>query len=88
MASFDGTDAHEGAIDALNLYGQRPQPDETPEFLSKMHSSLLEEIDKLPKEKKAGWFSAQAKCHPSLVGEEHRLMFLRCELFNVEVRED
>jgi hypothetical protein len=74
------------AMDAANLYGQRSQPEETPEFLSKSQESLLEEIDKLPDEKKAGWLMARERCPPTLVGEEHRLMFLRCELFDTKVR--
>lgn len=72
------------ATAALSIYGQKPQPEETSEFLSKSHLGLLEELDKLPDEKKAGWLQAKEKC-PNLVGEEHRLMFLRCERFNVEV---
>ena len=75
------------AMDAVNLYGQRSQPDETPDFLLKSHRLLLDEIDKLPNEKKAGWLMAREKCDPTLVGEDHRLMFLRCELFNIEVRQ-
>ncbi|KAL7526693.1 hypothetical protein ACHAXR_001604, partial [Thalassiosira sp. AJA248-18] len=66
---------------ALTIYGQRLQPDETSEFLSKSHAALLDELEKLPDEKKAGWLKAKEKC-PTLVGEEHRLMFLRCEVFN------
>eukprot|EP00585_Thalassiosira_rotula_P016934 CAMPEP_0196193048 /NCGR_PEP_ID=MMETSP0911-20130528/49338_1 /TAXON_ID=49265 /ORGANISM="Thalassiosira rotula, Strain GSO102" /LENGTH=369 /DNA_ID=CAMNT_0041465265 /DNA_START=3 /DNA_END=1111 /DNA_ORIENTATION=- len=69
---------------ALGIYGQTPQPEETPEFLSKSHAALLTELDKLPSEKKAGWTKAVEKC-PNLVGEDHRLMFLRCEVFNEEL---
>ena len=76
------------SMDAINLYGQRSQPEETPDFLSTSHQSLLVEIDKLPDETKAGWWMAQERCHPRLVGEEHRLMFLRCELFDVKVSGD
>ncbi|KAL3759979.1 hypothetical protein ACHAWU_000602 [Discostella pseudostelligera] len=61
------------------------RPDETPDFLLKSHRLLLDEIDKLPNEKKAGWLMAREKCDPTLVGEDHRLMFLRCELFNIEL---
>lgn len=71
---------------ALAIYGQKPQPEETPEFLSKSHAALLEEIEKLPDDLKAGWLQAKEKC-PDLVGEDHRLMFLRCEVFNAEVSE-
>lgn len=76
------------SMDAINLYGQRSQPEETPDFLSTSQQSLLVEIDKLPDETKAGWWMAQERCHPTMVGEEHRLMFLRCELFDVKVSGD
>lgn len=69
---------------AVSIYGQKLQPEETPEFLSKSHEALLEELDKLPDEAKAGWLRAKERCQ-DLVGEEHRLMFLRCEVFNTEV---
>ena len=44
----------------------------------------MKELDKLDEETKNGWDQAKVKC-PNLVGEEHRLMFLRCEVFNEEV---
>lgn len=68
----------------LNIYGQKQQPEETPEFLSKSHADLLDELEKRADGNK-GWLKAKELC-PDLVGEEHRLMFLRCELFNAEVR--
>ena len=82
----DTTDADLAAATAaqLNIYGQRSQPEETPDFLSKAHTKLLSELDKLNSEIKAGWNKANEKC-PQLVNEEHRLMFLRCELFNEEL---
>jgi len=88
MASSESTSSVDEAITAkmaaLGIYGQTPQPEETPEFLSKSHAALLTELDKLPSEKKAGWTKAVEKC-PNLVGEDHRLMFLRCEVFNEEL---
>ena len=70
--------------DAVGIYGQKPQPEETPEFVSRMHARLEEELEKLPDDLKAGWVRAKEKC-PELVGEDHRLMFLRCEVFNADV---
>lgn len=86
MTSNSTTDADLAASAAsqLNLYGQRAQPEETPDFISKSHANLLKELDKLDDETKKGWLQAKVKC-PNLVGEEHRLMFLRCEVFNEEV---
>jgi len=86
MTSNSTTDADLAAATAaqLNLYGQRAQPEETPDFLSKSHAKLLKELDKLDEETKKDWLQAKVKC-PNLVGEEHRLMFLRCEVFNEEV---
>mmetsp|Transcript_3423 Transcript_3423/g.6585 ORF Transcript_3423/g.6585 Transcript_3423/m.6585 type:complete len:331 (+) Transcript_3423:247-1239(+) len=90
MASSESTasvvdEAITAKMAALCIYGQTPQPEETPEFLSKSHAALLTELDKLPSdEKKAGWTKAFEKC-PNLVGEDHRLMFLRCEVFNEEL---
>eukprot|EP00984_Skeletonema_dohrnii_P023423 scaffold12513_cov103-Skeletonema_dohrnii-CCMP3373.AAC.10 len=70
-------------MDPLTIYGQRPQPEETPEFLSAKFAELEDELSKIPAEKKVGWISATEKC-PTLVAESHRLMFLRCEVFNVK----
>lgn len=84
-SAASAVDAATATMAALNIYGQKPQPEETAEFLSKSHSALLEELDKLSDdEKKAGWTKARQIC-PDLVGEEHRLMFLRCELFDIEL---
>ena len=69
----------------LSIYGQKPPVDETPSLLTQSHSSLLDHAAKLPDEKRAGWERAKMTC-PELVTEDHLTMFLRCELFNVEVR--
>lgn len=83
MAAEPSTDDTDVAA-ALAIYGQKPQPEETPDFLSKSHAALEKELDKLPDdEKKAGWLKAISKS-PELVGKEHRLMFLRCELFDAQ----
>ena len=86
MLATDTTDADLAAATAaqLSIYGQRSQPEETPDFLSKSHTKLLSELNKLNSDIKAGWIKANEKC-PQLVNEEHRLMFLRCELFNEEL---
>mmetsp|Transcript_11895 Transcript_11895/g.22206 ORF Transcript_11895/g.22206 Transcript_11895/m.22206 type:complete len:333 (-) Transcript_11895:217-1215(-) len=67
----------------IAIYGQQPPKEETPEFLSSSFAELDRELDNLPEEKKAGWLKAKEKC-PELVGEGHRLMFLRCEVFRAD----
>eukprot|EP00574_Skeletonema_japonicum_P012968 CAMPEP_0201713528 /NCGR_PEP_ID=MMETSP0593-20130828/339_1 /ASSEMBLY_ACC=CAM_ASM_000672 /TAXON_ID=267983 /ORGANISM="Skeletonema japonicum, Strain CCMP2506" /LENGTH=303 /DNA_ID=CAMNT_0048202685 /DNA_START=23 /DNA_END=934 /DNA_ORIENTATION=+ len=69
--------------DPLTIYGQRPQPIETPEFLSTKYTELESELSKIPPEKKTAWTYATQNC-PLLVGESHKLMFLRCEVFHVK----
>ena len=56
MTSNSTTDADLAAATAaqLNLYGQRAQPEETPDFLSKSHAKLLKELDKLDEQTKNG----------------------------------
>mmetsp|Transcript_10935 Transcript_10935/g.22871 ORF Transcript_10935/g.22871 Transcript_10935/m.22871 type:complete len:119 (-) Transcript_10935:578-934(-) len=68
----------------IAIYGQQPPKEETPEFLSSSFAELDRELDNLPEEKKAGWLKAKEKC-PELVGEGHRLMFLRCEVFRADI---
>ena len=67
------------------IYWQRSQPEETSEFLTAKYAELEDELSKIPTAQKQGWISATEKC-PSLVSVEsgHRLMFLRCEVFNVK----
>lgn len=87
MTATDDTDVDlaAAATAQLNLYGQKPQPLETPEFLSTSQTTLLTELDKLDTNLKSGYNQALTKC-PNLVNEQsHKLMFLRCEVFNAHL---
>ena len=66
---------------AVTMYGQRPPRDESPEFLEASFRDLIDEIGKLPEADAAGWRRASS-ARPDLTGEAHRIMFLRCELFD------
>ena len=69
MPSTDTTDADLAAATTaqLNIYGQRSQPEETPDFLSKSHTKLLSELDKLNSYIKAGWTKANEKLVPAKI---------------------
>lgn len=67
----------------MDVYNQI-HPDETPDLISKSQTELHEEVEKLSDTTKAGWLQAKEKC-PHLVGDDHTLMFLRCEVFNASV---
>ena len=66
---------------AVTMYGQSPPREETPELLEASFRDLLEEIGKLPEDDTACWRRASS-ARPDLTGESHRIMFLRCELFD------
>ena len=77
------TSAAGGTVDHATIYGQF-HPNETPELISKGFTELEEELIKLGDDKKVGWAMANATC-PELVGNDHKLMFLRSEIFNADV---
>ena len=79
------SDATQGQ--APDVYGQ-VHPVETPDLLETKRAELEEELRKIPMEEKIEWMEAQAKCgidHPDLVGDDFKLQFLRCEVFNADV---
>jgi len=63
-------------------YGQIHQR-ETPKFISLSLSNLDKKLQKIPDGKKEAWALAQNRC-PDLVGDSHKLMFLRCEVFDID----
>ena len=65
-------------------YGQL-HPEETPELLERKLKAFEEELQKLKPEELKYAKEADAKC-PELVTDEFKLMFLRCEVFNADVR--
>jgi hypothetical protein len=67
-----------------DVYGQ-VHPLETPELLAAKRSEMEVELDQIPLEEKQDWMQAQTKCDESLVGDDFKLKFLRCEVFNADV---
>ena len=65
-------------------YGQK-HPVETEESVSDALKRLKEEIDGISDETKANWLKAQERCAPKLVDDRHLLLFLRCEVFHVDL---
>lgn len=67
-----------------DVYGQ-VHPVETPELLKTKRSEMETELDLIPPDEKQAWMQALAKCDESLVGDDFKLKFLRCEVFNADV---
>jgi len=67
-----------------DTYGQK-HPTETPELIKEALMELDVEINKLPAEKQVSWEKAKEKCAPELVDDAHKLVFLRCEIFHVDL---
>lgn len=67
-----------------DIYGQR-HPIENPDLVEEKIFELDGELALLLPEQKQGWIQAQEKCDPSLIGDDFKLLFLRCEVFNCEV---
>ena len=65
-------------------YGQK-HPVETEESVSDALKRLKEEIDGISDNVKACWLKAKERCPPKLVDDRHLLLFLRCEVFNVDL---
>lgn len=66
-----------------DIYGQK-HPIETPALLRYALKKMKIEIDKIPEKKKKNWLIAKAKSPPSIVGDDHLLMFLRSEVFHAD----
>lgn len=67
-----------------DLYGQR-HAIESSKCISDSLRLFEREIWKLPTEKKSGIEQASVICPEIFESREHRLLFLRCEQFNVDV---
>jgi len=65
-------------------YGQK-HPVENEKIIAQGLALLEEEIAKLPEEKKEGIRQAEERYPELAKSDEHKLMFLRCEQFNVDL---
>mmetsp|Transcript_16128 Transcript_16128/g.46289 ORF Transcript_16128/g.46289 Transcript_16128/m.46289 type:complete len:295 (+) Transcript_16128:238-1122(+) len=65
-------------------YGQK-HPVETEQKVLDALQRLKEEIDDMSAETKANWLKAKERCPSKLVDDRHFLLFLRCEVFNVDL---
>jgi len=66
-----------------DVYG-RILPDETPELIEKKMKELEAQVEKIPADDKKGYEEAKVKC-PNLLDHDHKLMFLRAEVFNADL---
>lgn len=64
-------------------YGQ-VHPDETPQLIKAKLMDLAVELEKMPEDKKVAFEQAKVKC-PDQLTDDFNLMFLRSEVFNVDV---
>ena len=66
-----------------DIYGQR-HPHETPELIASKLQEFHAEVENLPKEETTCVRQAKDRC-PQLLDDEFHLLFLRCEVFNVDL---
>jgi hypothetical protein len=66
-----------------DIYGQS-HPVETPELLEAALRKFRAEVDRIPAKDKPALLRAQDAC-PGLLTDDFMLMFLRCDMFTVEV---
>jgi hypothetical protein len=68
-----------------DIYGQT-HPIESADLIASRLKELDLELDKLPADDTQGWTQAKTKCAPDIINNDFKLMFLRCEVFNADVR--
>lgn len=79
------TSANAGAVptDLDVLYGQTPTPKETPSLIEESMRSFSEMLE-MDKTENSNWLLAEKRC-PHECRDEFKLIFLRCEVFRVEL---
>lgn len=71
------------SVHSDTIYKQTPTPSETPTLIQEKLANFESDLDTIDKEKKRGYIMAKEKC-PSECDDTFKLVFLRCEVFNVE----
>ena len=66
-----------------NVYKQTPTPNETPTLIEESLAQFESILDAIDINKKHAYLIAKDKC-PHLCNNESKLVFLRCEVFNVK----
>ena len=66
-----------------DVYGQ-VHPEETDEMITEKLQAFDAQVEQLPEDTRASLFQAQEKC-PDQLTKEFKLMFLRSEVFNVDL---
>lgn len=67
-----------------DIYGQS-HPEETRELIEEKLVAFNTALEKIPKAEKENVCEAEVKC-PELLDNDFKLIFLRCEVFDAEVR--
>jgi len=75
------------ALDLEAVYKLTPTPEETPALIEEKISEFDKTLAKIDPKKKIGCTLAQEKC-PGLCEEDFKLVFLRCEVFQVKLAVD
>jgi hypothetical protein len=70
-------------VDLGALYGQTPTPTETPSLIEESMRSFREMLE-MDKDENSNWRLAEERC-PNECRAEFKLIFLRCEIFRVEL---
>ena len=66
-----------------NIYSQTQTPNESPKFVTERLADFDRILAKVPSKKKTEYLTALEKC-PNECSDDFKLVFLRCEVFNVE----
>ena len=66
-----------------DIYGQI-HPNETQALIAETLEEFDDAVAKIPDEEKGNLWEAERRC-PQLLTDDFKLMFLRCEVFNVDV---